>query len=196
MSKRTASPGDLDESVHLVKWNPVWAQQAQVLARELADLLPSEARIEHIGSTAVTNMRAKPILDLMVGTPDDVAREAYARTLSCSGWEDMGEAGVPGRHYLRRRSGQLANLHIVCVTSTHWTNNIVLRDFLRAYPAERTAYAAMKDAILAQGAGRLLPYSERKAEYMAALLARATSWKSVISTGSQLDSSQEKASGS
>jgi GrpB-like predicted nucleotidyltransferase (UPF0157 family) len=196
MGEGNASAGGLDESVHLAEWNSDWGPRAQALANELANLLRPAARIEHIGSTAVKGMRAKPILDMMIGAADDDSLEAYARTLARSGWEDMGEAGVPGRRHMRRRSGHPANLHIVLVTSPHWTNNIALRDYLLAHPAEQTAYGAMKASILANGANRLLSYSQCKAEFMATLLQRAMSWKSAVNNNQLPVAPPRKAQGS
>lgn len=177
MTEQSVGPGGLDEFVHLSEWSPSWRPQAEALAQEVASTLQSPAQIEHIGSTAVEGLLAKPILDLMVGTANVAEQEDYAWRLSQSGWEDMGEAGVPGRRHLRRRSDDNANVHIVLFGSSHWLNNIATRDFLRAHPAERAAYSEIKATVVAEGADRLLPYSHEKAAYMAALVERARVWQ-------------------
>ena len=91
----------------------------------------------------------------------------------------MGEAGVPGRRHLRKRSGQRANVHVVLRGSPLWVNNLAIRDFLRAHRDERAAYVALKQSIVASGADQLLAYSDRKAAFMTALLLRAIAWRTM-----------------
>jgi len=173
----------LDESIHLSDWNPSWPADARALMAEFVSFLGPEIRIEHIGSTAVDGMPAKPLLDLMIGADDESEQEKVARKLSEMGWQDMGEAGVAGRRHLRKRSGEHANAHIVLFGSVHWRNNLAIRDFLRAHPDERAAYAALKQATVASGADRLLAYSDRKAQFMVELLARAVAWRTTEAKG-------------
>jgi GrpB-like predicted nucleotidyltransferase (UPF0157 family) len=170
---------ELDEPVYLSDWDPAWPVRAKALAEDLTSIIGRDKRIEHIGSTAVEGMRAKPVVDLMVGAADEEELEDIARKLVGMGWTDMGEAGVPGRRHLRRRSGEHANLHIVLFRSLHWVNNLTVRDFLRAHPNEQRLYATLKETSVASGADRLLAYSDRKAPFMAALLERGTRWRKI-----------------
>lgn len=172
-----ALPEGLDEAVHLSDWSADWPARAQALIAELGDSLGPAAPIEHIGSTAVEGLRAKPIIDLMIGAPDAATQSSFARQLAACGWQDMGEAGVSGRRHLRRRSPEAVNLHVVLTGSPLWLDNLAIRDFLRAHPEERAAYAALKAANLAEGADQLLAYSARKAPFMATLTRRAAAWR-------------------
>jgi GrpB-like predicted nucleotidyltransferase (UPF0157 family) len=167
----------LDEPVEIEVWNPAWPRLARSLIAELAEHLCPECRIEHIGSTALEGMPAKPVIDLMVGVKDEAEQDACARLLSSAGWQDMGEAGVPGRRHLRRRLGEHANVHIVSTKSLHWSNNLAIRDYLRAHPDERAAYGRLKRSLTEGATVRLLAYSDRKAAFMATLLERATAWR-------------------
>ena len=169
----------LDEPIHLSDWNAAWPVQAGALAKDLTTILGRAGRIEHIGSTAVKGMRAKPVIDLMVGAEDCAEQRAFAHRLAENGWSDMGEAGVAGRRHLRRRSGGDVNIHIVLLGSAHWVNNLAIRDFLRAHMDEQRRYVALKEASMAGGADRLLAYSARKAPYLQALLERALAWRTV-----------------
>lgn len=177
MSSDPQAEGELNEWVHLSDWDPAWPRRARVLMQEVASSVGRDAHIEHIGSTAVEGMVAKPILDLMLGARGEAEQDAFAHPLQRAGWEDLGEAGIAGRRHLRRRSGEAANLHVVILGGRHWINNIAIRDFLRSNPEERAAYASLKQASLAGGADRLLAYSARKADFVAALLERALKWR-------------------
>jgi GrpB-like predicted nucleotidyltransferase (UPF0157 family) len=70
--------------------------------------------IERIGNTAVPGLAAKPIIDLQTGTVKPSSVPSLTRILAAAGYEDSGEAGVPGRRSFRRRQPPVAaNLHIV-----------------------------------------------------------------------------------
>jgi GrpB-like predicted nucleotidyltransferase (UPF0157 family) len=118
-------------------------------------------------------MPAKPILDLMAGVESAGAIDAAAVCLRNVGWDDLGEAGVPGRRYFRRRSPEAANLHVVQCGGEHWINNVALRDYLQSHPDEAAAYGQLKWEIVGRGHDRLLAYSAEKAALMSALIAKA-----------------------
>src|SRR4051794_26346621 len=98
------SAEELDEPVHLSGWNPAWPTLAQALAKQFMQLVGRAARIGQIGRAAVEGMRAKPIVDLMIGVRHEIEQTQLAGRLARLGWCDMGEAGVPGRRHVRRRS--------------------------------------------------------------------------------------------
>ena len=152
----------LDEPVHLAAWDAAWTWQA---ADEIARLTPVLGHVEHIGSTAVPGLTSKPVIDLMAIDPGG----NIATTL---GYEDLGEAGVPGRRYLRRRNPHF-NLPLILPGSPHWTSNLALRDYLRAHPNEARRYAEAKQA--AAQFPTLLAYSEHKRTVVEDLLRRALS---------------------
>jgi GrpB-like predicted nucleotidyltransferase (UPF0157 family) len=169
----------LDEPIHISDWNSSWPRQARALIAELEVALGGERAIEHVGSTAIDGMQAKPVVDLMIGSVDEAEQDIFAQRLSEIGWHDMGEAGVPGRRHLLRRSGEHVNVHIVLFGSAHWVNNLDIREYLRAHAEERAAYASVKHASIASEADRLLAYSERKSAFMNGLLERARNWRKV-----------------
>lgn len=149
----------VDEPVHLVGYDSLWPALFCEEAKRLTEALPGAA-IEHIGSTAVPGMVAKPIVDIMVGAPE-AAREVIARL----GYEDLGEAGVAGRIYLRRRgSGQDYNIALMEREGRLWKANLAFRDYLRSDQKAAQEYAAMKKEAIARGARMLLAYSELKSD--------------------------------
>jgi GrpB-like predicted nucleotidyltransferase (UPF0157 family) len=162
---------EIDEPVRLSAyqedWPGVFAAERLRLAGSLG--LSSEA-FEHIGSTAVPGLMAKPVIDIMLGVRDLASSRAFAEPLARMGYEDFGEAGVAGRFYYRRRGDADYNLHVVEADGTHWLHNIALRDLLRTDPAARERYRAAKLAALAAGANTLLAYSQAKGPAIEALL--------------------------
>jgi GrpB-like predicted nucleotidyltransferase (UPF0157 family) len=176
LSLRKDVPGDevLDEDVTLVPHDPARAEQFDAersrLARTFA--LPADS-IEHIGSTAVPGLVAKPVVDVMLGVAALPPHRDLLSRLEILGYENLGEAGVPGRVYLRLRGERNYNLHIVGRGGEHWTNNLALRDHLRRDAAARARYGAAKQAALAAGGARLLGYSAAKHSAVAELLSTA-----------------------
>ena len=164
---------DVDEPVHLVEHDPGWTAAAAELVEHLVQLLPQGAVVEHIGSTAVPGLAAKPVLDLLVGVRDLDDVDAVVATLVCHGWTSFGEAGVPGRQYLRRRGGRRdANVHVTRHGSELWRDDIALRDHLRRSSGARERYAGGKRQAVSHGE-RLIAYSAGKAALVQQLLTEA-----------------------
>jgi GrpB-like predicted nucleotidyltransferase (UPF0157 family) len=174
VSKDSPAAEELDEPVELVDHDASWAQAfAAEHARLVGVLAIAPDTLEHIGSTAVPGLPAKPVIDLMLGvTRLDRTLELVSR-LQILGYQNMGEAGVPGRVNLRQRGDRDFNLHIVELGGRHWVDNLALRELLRTDVQARDRYAAAKKEALAAGATRLLAYSSAKQPVLAELLARA-----------------------
>jgi GrpB-like predicted nucleotidyltransferase (UPF0157 family) len=96
--------------------------------------------------------------------------------LASLGYEHLGEAGVQGRLYFRRRGRRSFNLHLVELGSDHWRNALALRDYLIAHPAERSRYVEAKRRAVADGRTTLLAYSEAKTAVLSDLIVRARVW--------------------
>ena len=164
----------LDEEVALVAHDPAWAPAFEAERARIARTFDLAAdSIEHIGSTAVAGLTAKPVIDMMLGVTSLPPAGDLLSRLEILGYENLGEEGVPGRVYLRLRGARDFNLHIVERGGTHWTNNLALRDLLRHDAAARERYAAAKQAALANGGTRLLAYSAAKHSAVAELLSVA-----------------------
>jgi GrpB-like predicted nucleotidyltransferase (UPF0157 family) len=172
-----ARMSDLDETITLHAHDPSWLDEGSKRASDIATSLHDlEAKVEHVGSTAVPDLEAKPIIDLLVGLSSQRDIDQAASRLSAAGWQDFGEAGVTGRRYMGTRGAAAFNIHIVLIDGEHWVNNLVLRDYLRSHPAEVGEYAAAKRAALGAGHTRLLAYSAAKANQTAVLLSKAKAW--------------------
>jgi ribonuclease-3 len=160
----------VDEPVSLAEHDARWARLALEELARIRGALP-EACVEHVGSTAVPGMLAKPVIDLLVGVRE------LSPSLRLPDYESWGEAGVPGRLYFRKRNnGQAFNAQVVLHEGPLWQEALLLRDFLTAHPEEAAAYAARKRAALSKGANTLLRYAAEKAPAVAELLGRARQW--------------------
>ncbi|MGW1615006.1 GrpB family protein [Streptomyces sp. NPDC002285] len=163
---------DLDEPIRVVAPDPAWVDQGRTLVRDISAALSGmPVEVAHIGSTAVPGLEAKPVIDIQVGCPADGVEVAVAR-MERLGFECLGEAGVSGRQYLRRRSGLAANVHVVERQGRLWVDNLLFRDYLIAHPDVMARYAAAKREA-ARRASTLLPYSDLKAQSVAEIMGAA-----------------------
>ena len=136
------------------------AEAARLRSALPGDLVPD---IQHIGSTAVPGLDAKPIVDLMVGIGEPGRIADVVERLERLGYESLGEAGVPGRWALRKRDvAQSSNIAIVAHDGEWWMLNLAVRDFLRANADAARNYASAKWHAVSNGADMLLAYSDAK----------------------------------
>jgi GrpB-like predicted nucleotidyltransferase (UPF0157 family) len=168
---------NVDEPVEITDYDPDYEGRYRgERDRVRLGLATASLKFEHIGSTAVPGLPGKPIVDLMLGASPTVwaTLEELRPRVVALGYEDLGEAGVPGRISFRKRTALRAfNLALVEHGGQLWRDNIALRDHLRAHPEDAAAYAAAKRAALAGGATTLLAYSAAKANVLAILLEKA-----------------------
>jgi ribonuclease-3 len=159
----------LDEPVQVVAADPRWSEQAAEEGARLRAALP-DAQVEHVGSTAVPDLDAKPVIDLLVGVRE------LPPFLRLPDYEALGEAGVPGRLYFRKRGPVSFDAQVVETGGPLWRGALLLRDYLRAHPEERERYAAKKRESVSAGATMLLRYSDEKAGLLVEMLDRARRW--------------------
>ena len=139
--------------VEIADPDPRWPALYEAEAARLREALgPALRAIEHVGSTAVPGLAAKPILDIMAAV-DDVA-EVAARLPALERLSyDLRPTDMPGRLYLRRlpQGGDLpVHLHVVTLASWPSRKERRFRDRLRAHPEEAAAYAALKRDLAAR----------------------------------------------
>jgi GrpB-like predicted nucleotidyltransferase (UPF0157 family) len=171
LKRDAAAPGALDEPVTLAAYDAHWPAAFEAERSRLCRALEiSPESIEHIGSTAVPGLLSKPVVDLMLGVPRYPPIESAVSRLVILGYQDIGEAGVAGRRYLRMRETTSFNVHVVERGGEHWTNNLRLRDYLRRDADARARYAGAKRAALASG-DHLLAYSAAKQPTIVQLMA-------------------------
>lgn len=136
-------------TVRLIPYDPRWAElfaaEAERIRMALGEELP--LAIEHMGSTAVPGLAAKPIIDILGGYPPGAQVERYIEPLVRAGYVHRGEREIPGREFFRRGTPRSYHLHVALEGGTFWREHLAFRDVLRARPDLRDAYAAVKLAL-------------------------------------------------
>ncbi|BAU13341.1 hypothetical protein LEP3755_38800 [Leptolyngbya sp. NIES-3755] len=172
----------IDEPIHLEQHRLEWEQDfIQEQKRIQVALQIDSSTIQHIGSTAISEICAKPIIDIMIGVVSFPPSQSLLEQMIKLDYEALGEAGVLDRLYFRYRKLQSFNAHIVEHNGTHWRSNLALRDYLRSHPEEAKRYEAAKIEAVCSGALSLLEYSAAKSALIEELMLRALAWQSIIS---------------
>ncbi|MEO6608730.1 MAG: GrpB family protein [Aestuariivirga sp.] len=171
---RKFEPIVIDEPVHLVEYSDRWPTQFNNERLRLVNLIQcSTDSIQHIGSTAVPRLSAKPIIDMMLGITEYSPQFSLIEKIVDAGYEDCGEAGLARRRYFRSRLDPNFNLHVVELEQKYWRENLALRSFLLKSPEARNRYMAAKLSAIESGNNTLLSYSNAKNDVVAALIEAA-----------------------
>jgi len=141
----------LPEAIEVRPYDPAWPQAAAAAQTELLGRLPGLfTAIEHIGSTAVPGLAAKPIIDLMAAAADLDRIVAHDVALAELGY-DRHDTGMPDRLFYRRdHRGLRYHLHVVPADSWATRNERLLRDYLRGHPGDVRRYAELKRQLAAR----------------------------------------------
>jgi GrpB-like predicted nucleotidyltransferase (UPF0157 family) len=129
--------------------------------------------VEHVGSTAVPGLAAKPILDVVVGLAPGADPDRVIAALEPLGYQFRGDKGTEGGVLLvleDRPAHRVAHLHLVGHGDAQWRRYLALRDRLRGDPATRAAYARLKERLAARFSGDRRAYTAAKAAFIARLL--------------------------
>jgi len=163
-------------TVRLAPHDPAWAgmfrREADALSAALGETC---VRIEHIGSTAVPGLIAKPVIDILIGVHDLDAVDRGSEALQALGFEAKGEYGLAGRRYFRKSDAQgerTHHLHIYRDDDPAMTRHLAFRDYLLAQPDLARAYGALKQALAEQGLSGAA-YQSAKSDWVAAHEAEA-----------------------
>ena len=166
----------MGEAVTVVRYDPTWPdlyeRERVLIARALGDLAVA---IEHVGSTAVPELGAKPIIDITLGIHRLADGEKCIRPLEGLGYEYRGDGEIPGRHYFRKftRGERTHHLNIVEHEGDFWARHILFRDYLREQPQEAQDYYDLKVRLAERFGTDRLGYTEAKTEFIESALARA-----------------------
>lgn len=157
----------------VLPYDPEWPVKASVELEAVAAALSGAVEeIEHIGSTAVPGLAAKPIIDLMAASADFEAVRSRAGRLNAIGYGDA-DNGMPGRLFFHKAEGDMpVNLHVVPIETWETRNQRLLRDYLRAHPKDARRYGDLKLA-LARETTDGDEYSRKKTALIQELMDRA-----------------------
>jgi GrpB-like predicted nucleotidyltransferase (UPF0157 family) len=157
--------------VRLVEYDEAWPAAYLREKERLTNVLGPSAHIEHIGSTSVPGLMAKPTIDILVGVPAAKVSQAV-RILLPLGYLHYGAAGVAGRDFLRDRESS-CYLHVTVFQSQFWRDRLAFRDHLRRNAKDRDLYGELKRRLSAEFAYQRPLYTSGKADFIARCIERS-----------------------
>jgi GrpB-like predicted nucleotidyltransferase (UPF0157 family) len=160
------------QRVEVVAADPAWARRAAELATDLQMRLDRwlDGAVEHVGSTAVPGLAAKPVLDLLAPLTSLAEAAAAGDVLAAAGWHLVPPEldGRPWRrlHVLADGDRRVAHLHLVASTHPHCRELVRFRDLLRAEPGLATEYARIKRRAASEHGDDREAYTRAKAAFV------------------------------
>lgn len=165
------------ERIEVLSANPGWQRRGEALRRELGVSLSRwlVAPVEHVGSTSVPGLAAKPVLDLQAAVADLGCAPAVAESLG-NEWHlvppDLDAR--PWRRFLVQvvDDVRVAHLHLLTTVSERWAEQLAFREALRSSPGLVQRYAALKQELAAEHAQDREAYTAAKTDFVSAVLHR------------------------
>jgi GrpB-like predicted nucleotidyltransferase (UPF0157 family) len=163
------------DPITVVDYDPHWPALFETLRAEVAGALGNLAlAIEHVGSTAVPGLAAKPIIDIDVLLRSASDLSVCIERLAGIGYKHRGDLGVPEREAFAAPPGRPAHHLYVCPPeSREFRRHVALRDYLRTHPSDASAYGELKRSLAVRYRDERSAYNDGKKEFVEALLRSA-----------------------
>jgi GrpB-like predicted nucleotidyltransferase (UPF0157 family) len=164
----------LDGPVRLVDYDPAWpalyAREAARLRRALGN---RALLVEHVGSTSVPGLAAKPIVDVLLAVADSADEAAYLPALEAAGYTLRIREPDWHEHRLLKGPDTDVNLHVFSAGATEVERMLLFRDRLRAVDEDRERYVAAKRALADRRWEHVQQYADAKTPVVEEIIARA-----------------------
>jgi GrpB-like predicted nucleotidyltransferase (UPF0157 family) len=167
-------PLAVDGSIELAAPDPAWQERAERLCADIrAALAGIDVDVQHVGSTAVPGLAAKPVLDLVLTVPDPTAESAYVPPLETLGYTLRRREPEWFEHRLLRLPDPVVNLHVFGHGSLEARRMVAFRDHLRTDQSDRALYARTKAELAARSWPTVQDYADAKSGVVREILERA-----------------------
>lgn len=163
-------------TVTLVDYNPNWLKKFEYEKTSIINAIGDQIlHIEHIGSTAIIGLKAKPIIDIMVGIHHLEQVSPLVQPLQDIGYEYVPKIEFKDRKFFRKGQwGQgTCHLHICEYDSSEWREKILFRNYLRNHPEFAEEYALLKTNLASEYAFDRHTYTKNKEPFIRTVLQKA-----------------------
>jgi GrpB-like predicted nucleotidyltransferase (UPF0157 family) len=167
-------PEPHDAPITLADYDPAWPD---LFAREEARIRAALARrallVAHAGSTSVSGVAAKPIIDIVLAVPDSADEPAYVPDLEAAGYVLRIREPDWHEHRMLRRRDPAVQVHVFTAGSPEIDRMLAFRDRLRTVPEDRQRYEASKRELAARRWRYVQDYADAKSSVVEEIIARA-----------------------
>lgn len=157
---------------HQTEWAKLFEQERALIETALA---ANVLEVQHIGSTAIPDLKAKPILDIAVAVRNFEDAFVCVAPLEHLGYLYRGEYGIARRHYFVKGPEDVRShhLHMLEIHSENWQNHLLFRNHLKAHSEVAAAYGELKMALARRYPNDREGYTEGKHDFVQSVLAKA-----------------------
>ncbi|MFL5537455.1 MAG: GrpB family protein [Longimicrobiaceae bacterium] len=158
----------------IAEYDPAWPARYEAHARVIRDALGGTLlRIEHVGSTSVPGLAAKPIIDILAVVPDSADESAYVPQLGAAGYSLRVREPDFFEHRMLRTAARDVHLHVYSPGAPEIGRMTAFRDRLRRNAEDRARYEAVKRRLAAQRWPDMNAYADAKTEVVESIIAVA-----------------------
>ena len=155
-------------TITLHAYDPAWPEQYLAEQQKIVDALQGEAiTVEHVGSTSVPGLCAKPVLDILLQVEDAGAEERYVPALERAGYVLRIREPDWYQHRMLKWDRPPVNLHVFSAGCAEAERMLRFRDWLRTHPEDRELYASVKRQLARQTWACVQHYADAKSQVVA-----------------------------
>ncbi|WP_293145300.1 GrpB family protein [Okeania sp. SIO3I5] len=167
--------------VEVVNHNQKWREKFQIEAQKINPILGENIiAIHHIGSTAIADIYAKPIIDILVEVKNLVKVDERNSLMESLDYEVMGEFGIAERRYFRKNNQEgirTYHVHIFEVNSKQVERHLAFRDYMISHPEDAHKYSELKGSLAQKYPTDIDSYMNGKDSFIKEIDRKATQWR-------------------
>jgi GrpB-like predicted nucleotidyltransferase (UPF0157 family) len=168
--------------IEICDWSPAWPEKFRLKAAAVRRGLGGRAlRIDHIGSTSIQGLAAKPIIDMQISVAGFEPIEEMTEPLAAIGylWRSA-NPDLTKRYFRERQDDERTHIHVRRLGSWHEQWALLFRDYMRTHVEEHAPYVAVKRRLAAGHSNDGAAYTEGKANHLWGIIRRADRWAAAI----------------
>ena len=162
--------------VRLSPYNSDWERFFETEKSRLQEVVGAFVLdIQHVGSTSIPGMIAKPIIDIAIAVQNFEDATVCIKPIEQLGYEYRGENGIPRRHFFTKGNPRTHHIHMNEISSRDWLDQIAFRSYLIQHPGIAKEYAELKVKLAQSHPNNLQSYTESKTPFINHVLQLARS---------------------
>lgn len=159
---------------HQVQWSELFREERKRIKNVFEEEI---LNVFHIGSTAIPNIKAKPVIDIMVEVTNIANVDNFNSDMEKLGYEALGENGIPKRRFfIKGGDNRTHHVHIFEHGNEEIIRHLTFRDYMIAYPEEAMKYSQLKEYLAEKFPNNIEKYIEGKNNYIKEIDNKAEKW--------------------
>jgi GrpB-like predicted nucleotidyltransferase (UPF0157 family) len=156
-------------------WKEMYKEESEKIKNILSDIIID---IHHIGSTAIPEIKAKPVIDILVEVKDIETVDRYNHKMEEFGYEVMGEYGIPKRRFFKKGGNKRTHhIHIFQVGNEEIERHINFKEYLIAHQDKAREYSKLKEELINKYSYDIESYTRGKNDFIKEIDRKAKLWK-------------------